>query len=203
MKLRTLALAAALAPAIAFAHDSKQTNPPATDAMTGVPPVTSPVRADEKLSDARLASMLHHVNQMEIDAGQLAEKQGMSAEIKDFGHQLIFDHTQADLKLKDAARKAIIDIDTLTPADKAKLDVDERKMEQVKRMKGAEFDKAFASVMYNGHDDVLDMLDKHEGDIKSADLKHWVTEAKPVLKRHKDLANKLKGTNRAQGRTSR
>jgi putative membrane protein len=147
--------------------------------------------------------MLHHVNQMEIDAGQLAEKQGMSAEIKDFGHQLIFDHTQADLKLKDAARKSAIDLDTLTPADKAKLDVDERTMEQVKRMKGAEFDRAFASVMYNGHSDVLDMLDKHEGDIKSADLKHWVTETKPILKRHKDLANKLKSTNRAQGRTPR
>ena len=205
MKLRTLALAAALAPAMAFATDNRSTqpattNPPATDAMTGVPPVTKPIKSEEKMSDSRLAAMLHHVNLMEIDAGQLAGKQGMSAGVKDFGVRLIADHKLADNKLLALAKRSSLDLDALAPADKAKLDIDMKKMDQVKRMKGAEFDKAFASVMYNGHNDVLDMLDKHQADVQSADLKQWIDDARPVLKHHKDMADKLKGNDRAQGR---
>ncbi|MCA1826285.1 MAG: DUF4142 domain-containing protein [Myxococcales bacterium] len=209
MKLRTLVFAAALAPAVAFATDTRSAqpaaNPPATDAVNGTPPPNTAtgngvVNAEEKMSDARLASMLHRVNKMEIDAGNLAAKHGASAGIKDYGTKLKADHTAADNKLMAAAKRESIDLDALAAADKAKLDVDMKKMDQVKKMKGAEFDKAFASVMYNGHDDVLNMLDRHEGDIQSSALKQWVKDARPVLERHKQMADKLRGENRAQAR---
>jgi putative membrane protein len=206
MKLRTVIFAAVLAPAVAFAEerstqaatDNRQPDPIATPYTSRSVASGTVNRTDEKMSDARLASMLHRVNRMEIDAGELAIKQGSSAGVKDFGRKLVADHKAADEKLTALAKKDGLDLSSLSKVDKEKLAVDQKKMDQVESMRGAQFDRSFAQVMYNGHDDVLNMLDKHAGDIRSPDLKKWVDDAKPVLERHKQMADQLRSQNRAE-----
>src|SRR5690348_6214212 len=127
----TLALSLALIPALARAEDKTSTTTSSQTARTGSDPMTTPANvnprgsaaansgaststgtsADEpKMTDARLVALLHHVNQEEINAGKLAEKQGTSQEIKTFGQKLVTDHTKADKDLTAAAKKSGVSI---------------------------------------------------------------------------------------------
>src|SRR4051812_1439581 len=52
-------------------------------------------------AEAQVLAKLHHDNQMEIKAGQLARDRSESPKVKSFGERLIKDHTTAD----EAVRK--------------------------------------------------------------------------------------------------
>src|SRR5690348_15731744 len=106
MKLRTLILAAAFLPGIALANDTKSDQAATRDANTAsqeMNPATATmgknraaIQGDvkaEPMTDARLMAKLHKINLIEIDAGKLAEKQGESADVKNYGRKLIADHT--------------------------------------------------------------------------------------------------------------
>ena len=44
-------------------------------------------------SDAQIASIVVTANQVDIDAGKLAESKGSNAEVKAFGKQMVTDHS--------------------------------------------------------------------------------------------------------------
>src|SRR5678810_685468 len=152
----TMTLALALAPAIAFAQStsttpktddkaameshSKMETPATTNKDDNTTRTVDSKNPDQLMTDARIASILHKVNKAEIDAGKLAEKHGQSADVKDFGRMLVKDHTDADAKLTSLCKTSKIDLDTLNGPDKDMLKVNDEKMDQVKKMKGGDFD---------------------------------------------------------------
>ncbi len=146
----------------------------------------------EKMTDARFVALMHHVNQEEIAAGKLAEQKGHSADIKKYGKRLVTDHQKNDQQLMSAAKKAGVKVEesALSTKDREEAKVDQNKMDQVKQMSGAEFDRTFAQVMSNDHDHVAKMVKDHKADLKSKDLQTYADKTLPVLEQHKDLADK-------------
>src|SRR5689334_18102792 len=49
---------------------------------------------------------LHHVNEMEIEMGKLAQQKGVTQDVKDFGQKMVTDHQQADQQLMAYAKQA-------------------------------------------------------------------------------------------------
>jgi putative membrane protein len=216
MKLiaRGMAFALALAPTLAHAEDKSTTKTTSKDAArTDANPMNTPdtdnpgkkaATTDEKMTDARLVALLHHVNQDEIAAGKLAQKKGQSADIKNYGRQLVEDHTKSDSDVKAAAKKAGISPSdsALTAHDREMMRTDKSKMDQLKKMSGAEFDKTFAQVLAKDHDHMVSMLRDHKDDLKSPELKQLVDNTIPVLEQHKDMAEKAgRNTPQPQGRS--
>ena len=215
MKLiaRGMAFALALLPALAHAEDKATPKQPTSKdaARTDANPMNTPnigakasSTADEKMTDARLVALLHEVNQEEISAGKLAEQKGHSAQVKEFGKQLVQDHTKSDTDVKAAAKKAGISMSesALSSHDKEMMKTDKNKMDQLKKMSGAEFDHTFAQVMSKDHDHMISMLRDHKDDLKSPELKQLVDNTIPVLEQHKDMAEKAqRNTQKAQGRS--
>jgi len=121
-----------------------------------------------------------------------AQSQGQSSAIKSYGQQLIADHTKSDQEVKAAAQKAGLSIDdsALTAHDREMMKIDQNKMDQLKTMKGGEFDRTFAQVLGKDHDHMVSMLRDHKNDLQSADLKQLVEKTLPVLEKHKDMAEK-------------
>jgi putative membrane protein len=66
--------------------------------------------------------------------------------------------------------------------------IDKNKMDELKKMSGAEFDRAFATVMANDHKHMISLLKDGKGDLRSEDLKTLVDNTLPVLEQHKDMA---------------
>src|SRR5215213_1268077 len=69
-------------------------------------------KADKAAADATsgpdpadVLSKLHHANQMEIEAGKLAQEKGSSKAVKAYGKTLVRDHSAADKKVLATAKQ--------------------------------------------------------------------------------------------------
>jgi putative membrane protein len=149
-----------------------------------------------KLSDAdtKIIGHLHHVNQMEINLGQIAQKAG-TAHVKDYAKTLISDHQSADKDLTAFAKSHKV---AAIPADKPMTDADRQDdkdmttaMAHLKTLKGAEFDKEYLNMMVSGHDKELTKIDVAISGATDPDLKSMLQTVKPVLQRHADQARDL------------
>lgn len=185
MKFTSLAFIAALAvPSLAIADDMKKPAP------------ADKAKATTKLvdDDVKLVAHVHHVNLMEIDMGKLAQKQGGDA-VKKYGVALVKDHADGDKDLIAFAKtKGVAKIPAdVPPTEAAKKEMDEMmaKMAELKKLKGAEFDRQFLMTMQMGHDAEVGKLTAALPMIQDADLKTKMTDLQPVLQRHADTAREL------------
>jgi putative membrane protein len=211
-----VALALLLVPAFARAEEKSTTQTTSKDAQrTGGNPMNTPdtdrsgsaKSGQEKMTDARLITLLQKVNQDEIEAGKLAEKNGQSTEIKNFGKKLVADHTKSQKDVTAAAKKAGISPSdsALSTHDREMMKIDKNKMDQLKSMSGTDFDKGFATLMSNDHQHMVSLLKDAKSDLKSEDLKTLVDNTIPVLQQHKDMAEDAasKANRSNQGRAPR
>jgi putative membrane protein len=206
MKIRALAIISALAlPTIALAEPSPP--PPTTSgspsdttmkhdttkADTGTPG-TSDSSAKLSDSDVKIIAHLHHVNQMEIDLGKAAQKNG-TANVKSYGATLVTDHQTNDKDLTAFAKSHKL---ATIPADKPQTDADKTdekdmsaKAAKLKALKGADFDREFLNMMAMDHDKELTKVDTASGSASNPDLQAILKATKPVLQRHADQARDL------------
>src|SRR5436190_7396539 len=56
-------------------------------------------------NDAQIAHIVVTANQVDIDAGQVAEKKGSSAEVRKFGKQMVIDHSGVNKQAAALAQK--------------------------------------------------------------------------------------------------
>ena len=179
-----LALVAALAlPSLALADDMKKTDAPAKTATT---------KMDD--GDVKLVAHVHHVNQMEMDMGKLAAAKATGG-TRTYGQTLMKDHQDGDKDLTAfAKKKGIAKIPADVPptgADKQEMADMMAKVAELKKLKGAEFERQFLMMMADGHDKELAKLDAALPNIKDADLAAKMRDLRPVLQRHADTARDL------------
>jgi putative membrane protein len=174
MKTLSLLLAASLfaVPAIAVADNTSTTKSDSTG----------------KLGDADTSAIseLHHANQSEVDLGKYALAHGTKT-IKDYATMIVKDHSTNDTKLTALAKKAGMTKIPAPPADKAEMD----DMMKLKAMKGADFDRAYISMMITDHEKDIKKVSDAMGSVSNPDLKAHLTDTKPALERHLDSAKTL------------
>lgn len=188
MRSHALALCAALAlPALAVA-DNKTPTDKTTDKTTA------------KLGEGETKTLahVHHVNQMEIDMGKLAQQKGTAA-VKRYGEQLVKDHSANDkdvlaLAKKKGVAKLPVDVPD-TEADKTEHKQMMDDMAKLKTEKGADFDRDFLNLMVAGHEKELTKADTALTAATDTDVQDFLKAMKPVLQRHADSARDLQKGN--------
>jgi len=154
----------------------------------------------EKLTPEELQVMahFHDVNTTEIDLGKVAKKQGGTAAVKAYGEMMVKDHGTLDKQLKDIAKA------TKQTIPKEKMTTDAEKQAQaemkkdiaaLKKLKGADFDRAYIQMMIDGHEREVSNIDSKMGDVTNPELKTFLTDAKPELQHHEDAAKELQKNN--------
>jgi putative membrane protein len=169
------ALALALIPSVALADE------PA--AAEGPPP-------------AEVLGKLHHANQMEIEAGKLAQHKGVSKGVKDYGKMLVKDHTAADKKVMTLARQ--LQVEPESPPGMA----DDKLMEAAKNATGPAFDQAFAAAMVEDHSKDIAEVTSARDATSNPRLKQLLTELVPTLEKHRQVAQKLVDASAAPAKAS-
>jgi putative membrane protein len=97
---------------------------------------------------------------------------------------LVTDHTASDKKVMKLAKDEKIDLPGAAPMPSDKMD-------KLKSMAGAEFDKAFASDMLEDHQkDIGEAKEARDG-TSDTKLKALLASTLPVLEKHRDTAQKL------------
>ena len=120
----------------------------------------------------------------EVKMGQLAEKNGGSAEMKDFGKTLVTDHTKAGEQVKATAQKVGVTVKE-QPSSEAQKDYD-----KLSKLKGADFDKEFARMSVDDHQKDISKFQK-EADAKDGPASDLAQQQLPVLKKHLQMAQSL------------
>ena len=145
-------------------------------------------------NDAQIASIVVTANQVDIDAGKLAESKGSNAEVKAFGKQMVTDHSGVN---KQAV--ALVTKLKVTPEDnatsKSLKSGGEENLKNLKTLSGAAFDKAYIDHEVAYHEQVLDALDKTLiPSAQNAELKSLLVSVRPAFVAHLDHAKHLQST---------
>src|SRR5918993_603190 len=120
----------------------------------------------------------------EVAIGQLAQAQGTSQKVKDFGRLLVEDHGSHKEELKTLAGAADVPV-TDEPSAEGKAN-----LERLKALSGADFDKQFKAMMIEDH---TKDIAKYERQAASSDPQTAALAQKtlPTLRKHLDAANGL------------
>src|SRR5512138_3276579 len=113
----------------------------------------------QSINDAQIAAIVVTANQVDIDAGQLAESKGSNAEVKAFGKQMVTDHSGVNKQAKDLVTKLGVKPEDNPTAESLKKEGEEN-LKNLRQLKGSAFDKAYADHEVAYHQQVIDALDK-------------------------------------------
>ena len=144
--------------------------------------------AQGKPSDPQIAHIVVTANQIDIDAGKLAKAHSKNKEVQQFAQQMITDHTAVNKQAGALAKKLGVkpeDNDTSKALKKGAAD----NVANLKKLKGAEFDKAYVEHEVAYHQQVLDAIDKVlVPSAQNAELKGLIEKVRPAIATHLDHA---------------
>lgn len=142
-------------------------------------------------NDAQIASIVVTANQVDIDAGELAQMKAHRTEVKAFAKQMITDHSGVN---KQAV--ALVTRLKVTPEDNAtsqSLATGGRdNLANLKTLKGSAFDQAYVDHEVAYHQQVIEAIDKTLiPNAQSAELKALLVAVRPAFIGHLEHAQQI------------
>ena len=158
-------------------------------ALAAAPP-DNPPKTDNSpaVSDADFARMATEAQLAEINFGRLAAEQAGSADVKQFGQQMVDDHTKGLAEVNKAADKAGL---ATAPSMNAK---DKDMFTKLTSLKGADFDKEYIPSQVAAHKGAVALFQAEAKNGKNDDLKAVAEKLLPMLQHHLEMAQKLAGS---------
>jgi putative membrane protein len=159
----------------------------------GILSVAGVVRAQAP-TDAQIAAIVVTANQVDNDAGRLAESMGSSEQVKAFGKQMVTDHTGVNKQAADLVAKLGVKPEDNATARSLK-SAGEQNVKKLKSLQGAAFDRAYVANEVAYHQQVLDALDKTLiPNATNADLKALLVKVRPAFVAHLEHAKQLQAS---------
>jgi len=144
-------------------------------------------------TDPQIAHIVVTANQVDIDAGKLAESRGSNAEVKAFGKRMVTDHTGVNKEATALVKKLGVKPED-NPTSESLKKGGEDNLTHLKGLKGAAFDKAYIDHEVAYHEQVLDAVDKVlVPNAKNAELKALLVKVRPAFVAHLDHAKQIQG----------
>jgi putative membrane protein len=142
-------------------------------------------------SDPQIVAIVATANQVDIDAGKLAETKTKSKGVKAFAQQMITDHSGVNKAATDLVKKL-----NVTPEDSATSQNirqgGDANIAKLKVLSGESFDKSYIDHEVAYHESVLDALDKTLiPDAKNGELKALLVKVRPAFVAHLEHARHL------------
>lgn len=154
-----------------------------TTAGTATPTDAAPKDA---LTDDQIATIASLANNSEIEQAKLARARSKDEKVLQFAGMMIAHHGEAQRKqdaLSLGSAESTLSRDMIVEGGET--------MRQLKEKTGAEFDRAYMQAQVQGHQKVLDAIEKQLiPNAKRADLKAHLAELRPRVKQHLEQAEK-------------
>jgi len=142
-------------------------------------------------NDAQIASIVVTANQVDIDAGKLAESKGSNADIKAFGKQMVTDHSGVNKQAVALVTKLKVTPED-NPTSQSLQKGGDDNLKNLKTLSGAAFDRAYIEHEVVYHQAVLDALDKTLiPSAQNAELKNLLVTVRPAFVAHLEHAKSV------------
>jgi putative membrane protein len=187
------ALAVASAP-LAYAQTDKPSTPPTKPQAQQTPKAG---KADRAFIQQALKSGME-----EVELAKLAAEKSQNDQIKQFAQMLVSDHTAVNEQLKQLSERNGV---TTAPRDGTKRSGTETsppitspgaapsspKAQQLAKLSGSQFDKAFMKMVVEGHEKSVDLYSKESERGADPTAKKLANETLPKIKEHLSQAKSL------------
>jgi putative membrane protein len=142
------------------------------------------VRGDVS-ADGKLIRDVLTDNLLEARLGQIAERKGVNPSVRQYGQRMISDHGRLQGEWTFMASNNGMSVNPqLDTADKAKVD-------QLERLSGPEFDRAYMNLMIQGHQEAVNRLQNEGQYANSAQVRARVANDLPTLQQHLSMAQQV------------
>jgi putative membrane protein len=166
----------------------------ASTAVFAIAALTAGAAYAQAPSDPQIAGIVVTANQIDIDAGKLAKSRSKNKEVQSFANQMITDHTAVNKQAGALAKKLGVKpagSETQTSLKKGA----QENISNLKKLKGAEFDKAYVDHEVAYHQAVLDAIDKTLiPSAQNAELKSLLVSVRPAFVAHLEHAKMLQAS---------
>lgn len=121
---------------------------------------------------------------MEVELGNLAQKQASNAQVKEFGALMVKDHSKANAELKSIAAAKKVMLPTTYP------EKEQKHMDEMKKLKGIDFDKHYMSMMVDDHQKDIALF-KSATNNSDTSISKFAIKTLPVLEKHLQKATTI------------
>jgi len=122
----------------------------------------------------------------EVQMGQLAQQNGQSQQVKDFGQRMVTDHTKANDQLKQVAQHENVALPTSPSAH------DQAEYNKMSKLHGDAFDKAYSKMMVADHKKDIAEFKQEASAGDDPQVKNFASQTLPTLQEHLQLAEQMK-----------
>ncbi len=136
-------------------------------------------------ADAKFTTQAAVGGMAEVELGKMALEKSSNPQVKEFATMMVKDHGMANTELTAIAKQKNITLPSTVD------DEHKKKMEDLSKKTGADFDKAYVSAMVDGHKSTLKLMEDESRDGKDADLKSFATKTAPIVQSHLVMINKI------------
>jgi putative membrane protein len=149
---------------------------------------------DAAPTDPQIAAIVVTANQVDIDAGKLAQSKSTSKEVKEFAQRMITDHTGVNKSATELVQKLHVKPES-NATSKSLQSGGDANLANLKKLTGRAFDKAYVDHEVAYHQSVLDAIDKTLiPSAKNAELKALLVKVRPAFVAHLEHAKHLQSS---------
>jgi putative membrane protein len=140
--------------------------------------------ADASVSDRSFVAFAAKVSQAEIELGTMAEQRGDRPEVKEFGRQMVQDHTNALAALRDIAPELVPQTPNFTASE-------EQLRVQAAQQSGSAFDRIYAPAMIEAHEAAITRFQQQGLQSDAPAIREYAESMLPSLEAHLNMARDL------------
>jgi putative membrane protein len=144
---------------------------------------TSPNSLSSK--DRTFVMQAGQLSMMEVELGRLAVKRGSSAGVKQYGQEMVEDHTRANQELMQLAMQKKVELPTEMSTQNTAL------IDRLSGLSGKSFDAAYKQAMIDSHKQAIALFQAQSQQGQDPELKAWATQKLPNLQAHLEMVNQM------------
>ena len=125
------------------------------------------------------------LSMMEVELGRLAVQRGSSPGVKQYGQEMVEDHTRANQELMQLAMQKKVELPTeMSTQNTAMID-------RLSGLSGTSFDTAYKQAMIDSHNQAIALFQAQSQQGQDPQLKAWATQKLPNLQAHLEMVNQM------------
>jgi putative membrane protein len=125
------------------------------------------------------------LSMMEVELGRLAVQRGSSAGVKQYGQEMVEDHTRANQELMQLAMQKKVELPTEMSTQNTAL------IDRLSKLSGTSFDTAYKQAMIDSHNQAIALFQAQSQQGQDPQLKAWATQKLPKLQAHLEMVNQM------------
>lgn len=150
------------------------------------PPVTAPPPPPKLSSaDAAFLDQAATINLAEIAEGQLAAKRAPRPTVRQFGRQMVTDHTRINQALTQLARSKGVSVPTAPTQEQA------AELMELEHVRGRAFDRRYVADQVMGHEQAIALYQGEATHGSDPEVRGFAQQGLPILQQHLSMAQAL------------